>query len=96
MLIVTESAKTRLADMLAEQGAAETDAARMVIEEDDFNLQLDTPRFEDETYEHAGRTVLILAPSVTRTLDQMVLDTIETEDGSELALHTGSDMGDAE
>jgi Fe-S cluster assembly iron-binding protein IscA len=96
MLIVTDSAKALVADMLAEHEAAETDAARLVIEGEDYNLQVDTAGPEDETYEHGGRTVLILAPSVTQTLDQMVLDTTETEEGTELALRDGSDAGEAQ
>jgi hypothetical protein len=96
MLIVTEAAKMALAEMLVQQEAAETDAARLVIEGEDYNLPLDTAGPEDETYEHAGRTVLILAPAVTQALDQMVLDANETEEGIELELHDGSDRGEAQ
>jgi len=97
MLIVTESAKMALAEMLVQQEAAETDAARLAPEGEgeQYNLHLDTPGPEDETYEHAGRTVRILAPAVTQALDQMVLDASETEEGIELELHDGSDTGEA-
>jgi Fe-S cluster assembly iron-binding protein IscA len=95
MLIVTESAKALLADMLAEHEAAETDAARLVIEGEDYNLQLDTPGPEDETHEQAGRTVLIVSPSVTEALDQIVLDTTETDEGTELTLRDASDTDEA-
>jgi hypothetical protein len=96
MLIVTDAAKALLAEMLNEHEAAETDAARLVPEEADYTLHIDTPQPEDETYEHGGRTVLLLTPSVTEALDQMVLDTTKTDEGTELALHDGSDTGDAQ
>jgi len=95
MLIVTDAAKAALAQMLAEQEAAETDAARLVPEDDEYNLRIDTPDSEDETYEHGGRTVLILAPSITQALDQMILAATETDEGLELELHDGSDTGKA-
>ena len=95
MLIVTEAAKAALAEMLVQQEATETDAARLAPDGEQYNLHLDTPGSEDETYEHAGRTVLILAPAVTQALDQMVLDASETEEGIGLELHDGSDTGEA-
>jgi Fe-S cluster assembly iron-binding protein IscA len=74
MLTVTEAASAHLAQMLANHDVAEDVAVRFVCEEQGIGLQQDSERPGDTTFEHKGRTVLLLDAQVTELLADGTLD----------------------
>jgi Fe-S cluster assembly iron-binding protein IscA len=84
MLTLTESAGVHLTDALAE--APEQAAVRLTVEQQSLAPRLDTAREDDVTFEHGGRTVLVLEPKLAEMLADRTLDTHETEQGPRLVL----------
>lgn len=82
MLAVTEDARTRLAQMLEQEGVPQENAVRLVNEGNAVMLQSDVERPGDETVEHSGRTVLVLDAQVSELLAESTLDI----DGAKLTL----------
>jgi Fe-S cluster assembly iron-binding protein IscA len=82
MLTVTDAAKTRLAQILDEQGLPEEVAVRLVYEEQGVALQQGSERPGDATFQHEGRTVLLLDADVSELLSEGTLDV----EGAELTL----------
>lgn len=88
MLAVTEAARTRLAQMLEQEGVPQEAAVRLVHDGDGVTLQSDAERPGDETFQYIGRTVLLLAAQVSELLAESTLDIA----GAKLTLrHLNSD-----
>jgi Fe-S cluster assembly iron-binding protein IscA len=86
MLTVTDNACAYLAEMLDNAGVPEGTAARVIINEEGLGLSPDTPNDDDATFDHDGRTVLVLQQQLAEQLDERTLDTVDTEEGKGLAL----------
>jgi len=86
MLTVTEVASARLAQMLEDQGVSEEVAVRFVIEGQGVALRQDTERPGDATFQHDGRTILLLDAEVSELLTETTLD---LEDARLTLLHSG-------
>jgi hypothetical protein len=77
MLNVTETASARLAEILSEEGLPEDTAIRLVHEGQGLSMQPDSERPGDATFQHEGRTVLLLDVQVSELLTD---DTLDVED----------------
>jgi Fe-S cluster assembly iron-binding protein IscA len=93
MLTVTESATAHLAEMLDEANAPGGAAARFVVGPEGLSLAMDAKRDGDETFEHEGRTVLLVAQDVSELLTEKTLDLKETEQGPALTLEDSPEAG---
>ena len=62
MLTITEAAGEHLTTLLENAKAPEETAIRFALEGDKLMPKLDTAQPGDETFVHAGRMVLVLAP----------------------------------
>ena len=74
MLTVTEAASARLRQMLEQQSMPEETAVRFVYEGQGVALQQDRERAGDTTFQHEGRTVLLLDAQVSELLAEDTLD----------------------
>lgn len=83
MLTVTEAAGEHLAELLTKQGAPEEVAVRFVREEQGVSLRPDSEKPGDATYEHGGRTILLLDNDAAELLADHTLEL----QGDQLALH---------
>jgi hypothetical protein len=86
MLAVTEVAAVRLAQKLTRKQTGDAFAMRFVRRRRGWNLRPDTPGPNDVAVVHEGRTVLVLAPDVARSLAERTLDARDTPAGSRLYL----------
>ena len=82
MLEVSEAARARLAHMLEQEAIPEEIAVRLVREPAGIALRGDSKRPGDETFQHGGRTVLVLDAVAAGLLSTSRLYI----DGAELAL----------
>ena len=80
MLTVTETASAYLAEMLDQAGAPEEVAVRFVPGENGVTMVSDAPQPEDTTFDHDGRTVLVLDEQISQLLADKTLD-IQDADG---------------
>jgi len=87
MLTVTEAASACLAEILKREEVPEGAAVRFVHEEGGLRLQSDDERPGDTTFQHEGRTVLLLDEQVSELLADETLDA----DGPKLALRGAGD-----
>lgn len=74
MLTVTEAASAHLARMIKRQNGPENIALRIVYEGQSAALRQDSDRTGDTTFQHAGRTVLLLDAQVSELLAEDTLD----------------------
>ena len=84
MLTVTEAARVRLTDMLADHPAEI--AARIVLEDEQMKLRQGTKRSGDQAFKHQGRIVLLLGKTIVSRLQDRVLDVRTTIHGPKLGL----------
>ena len=84
MLTITEAAGAHMAEVLAD--TQEDFAIRFVLAGQNLEPQLDKPRSGDTTFDHNGRTVLILDEDVSQMLAERTLDMQETHEGPRLML----------
>ena len=80
MLTITEIASAYLAAMLAQAGAPEEVAVRFVPGENGVTMVSDEPQPDDTTFDHDGRTVLVLDEQISQLLADKTLD-IQNADG---------------
>lgn len=85
MLTLTEAAAQLLAEVL-ERDEASNRAIRIAEGEGGWTMHLDHEEPEDESFEHEGRTIILLAPSVAEALEEKTLDVHNTEQGWKLRL----------
>lgn len=74
MLIITDSARANLAQMLEQQGAAPETAVRFVSDGQGIALQPDSEREGDTAFKHEGRTILLLDSQMSDLLSGVTLD----------------------
>jgi hypothetical protein len=74
MLTVTEAASARLAEILGQEGLPEDTAIRLVDEGQGIGMQPDSKRPGDATFQHEGRTVLLLGAQISELLSDDTLD----------------------
>ncbi len=86
MLTLSYTAGERLSLILADAGAPDDAAIRMVVDGDGFDLQFDTPRSGDTTFDHAAKVVLVIDKEVSDLLADTKLDVKVTGEESELVL----------
>jgi Fe-S cluster assembly iron-binding protein IscA len=85
-VILTEQALEHLAAALDRAAAGASDAIRLVAGRGGWAMRLDQPGPEDETFDHEGRTVLIVDTRVAEYLEDRTLDVRDTEAGPRLKL----------
>lgn len=85
MLTLTEAAARLLAEVL-ERDEASDRAIRIAEGEQGWTIHLDREAPEDESFEHEGRTIVLLAPPVAEALEDKTLDAYNTEQGWKLRL----------
>lgn len=95
MLNITEPAADHLAKLLDEAEAPEGTAARFIASEEGLSLQVDSPKPEDQTIEHGGKTLLVMEPQVAELLDDKTLALEDTDDGPALTIQAGEEEGEA-
>ena len=85
MLAITESAGAHLAQLLAENNAADDVAIRFLFIGETLTPKLDRVRPGDVTFDHEGRTVLVLDEPLSEELAGNTLDVNESQDGLRLS-----------
>ena len=79
MLTITESAGAHLAQLLVENNASEDTAIPFLLVGEQLRPSLDNVRPGDVTFEHEGRTVLVLDEPLSNQLADNTLDLKEVE-----------------
>jgi len=86
MLTLTDAASEHLAKLLDESDVPDEAAVRLVVREEGVALAADQPKPEDTTFEHNGKTILVLDEQVAEALNDRTLDVEDTEQGRALAI----------
>lgn len=87
MVTVTDSACEFLADLLRENDLPGEVALRLAAEDEGkLGLFPDEPGELDDSFDHDGRTVLVIAPDVSTMLTGVEIDTVDTPEGKRLAI----------
>lgn len=86
MFNITDAAGTKLATILEEQSCPEEMAIRLVQDNQGLALSIDTQKPGDQTYDHDGRTILLIDESTQELLGGTTLDVEESDDGGRLCL----------
>ncbi|MFT5423682.1 MAG: Fe-S cluster assembly iron-binding protein IscA [Phycisphaerales bacterium] len=86
MLTVTDDAKSHLAEIITNNELSEDASIRLVTGPNGIGLAPDAPKPEDDTYEHAGRTVLVVDPALSAQLDDKTMSIEKSEAGEKLSI----------
>lgn len=86
MLNASDAACAFLGQLLVESDAPDDAAVRFVIDGNSLSLQLDDEKPGDATFNHEGRTVLVVDEDISKILDGKTLDLEESEEGPKLTL----------
>ena len=86
MLSVTDAATEHLTAILTEIQATDEQAVRLVCAEDGVSLAVDSAQNGDTTFEHQGKTILVLDEQAAERLGESTLDVEDTEEGPQLGL----------
>ncbi|UCD28480.1 MAG: hypothetical protein JSV03_15575 [Planctomycetota bacterium] len=86
MLTVTEPASAHLANMLVEAEAPEDVAVRFILQGKGLAMGLDREQPEDDSFDHQGKTVLLMDKQISELLTDKTLDVEDTEEGQQLSL----------
>lgn len=86
MLTVTEDAKAKFADMLDQGDAPEGVAIRLVVQDGGLAVTPDQEKPGDTTFEHAGRTVLLVEDQIVNHLEDRTIDVDQSEEGEQLKI----------
>jgi len=81
MLTVTDAAAEHLSEMLEEAKAPDDTAIRFVPGKAGLEMKLDKPIPADTTFDHDGRTVLMVSQKVAERLGEQTLDVEPAPDG---------------
>lgn len=84
MLTMTEAAGSHLAEILDKRDCADNVAVRIVCRNSRLSLSLDSLKPGDSTFEHEGRTVLLIAPEAVEKLRGETVDVRQTKAGKKL------------
>lgn len=74
MLSVTDAACEHFAQMLDQANAPEGTSIRLVAKEEGLGIQPDSSREGDSTYDHDGRTVLVVEERIAQGLGEHTID----------------------
>lgn len=80
-MTITEAAAQHLAVVLDNARANDRTTVRLAPGERGWVIQLDQPDAGDRSYDHGGRTVLVVAADADEVLSTALLDVCETEGG---------------
>ena len=86
MMTLTETAGDHLTEILNNSDVPEGVAVRFVCRESEISLSLDNQKPGDETFEHQGKTVLLLDQHAAEYLDGTTVDAEQTGTGGKLFL----------
>jgi Fe-S cluster assembly iron-binding protein IscA len=86
MFSITDAAGQHLTALLENAKAPEETAIRFALEGNNLTPKLDTAHPGDETFDHAGRTILVLDPDALRVVADRTLDVRPTDEGPKLVL----------
>lgn len=86
MLAVTEAAGKHLVGLLSEAEAPDDAAIRVVVANQGLALRIDHEQEGDKTFEHDGRTVLLLDDKVSEVLSDHTLDIEQAGEGPRLTI----------
>lgn len=85
-MTITEAAARHLAVVLDNANAGNDVTVRLAPRERGWVMQLDQPDPSDRSFDHDGRTVLVVAADADAALMGVMLDVRETESGAQLLL----------
>lgn len=74
MLTVTDDARAHFAKLLDGANVPDESVVRIVAQEQGLALAPDVARDGDETFDHDGKTVLVIQPELATHLEGMTLD----------------------
>jgi len=86
MLTVTTQAKAYLSQLLDRSKRSEEHAIRLAQTGEGMQMSIDEQQSADVTYEHEGKTVLVVEQEVAEALDQRELVLEDSEKGKVLAI----------
>jgi hypothetical protein len=86
MFTITDVAGDYLTELLENAPASAGTAVRFVVEDNTRTPKLDTAHPGETTFDHEGRTVLVLASSVAQAIADSTLDVQATDEGPQLVL----------
>jgi Fe-S cluster assembly iron-binding protein IscA len=87
MFTVTDGAIAKVAEMIENAQAPKSVALRIVAKgEETFGMRMDGAKPGDTTFDHDGKTVLVLDKEVSESLKERMLDVKNTKKGAELVL----------
>jgi len=86
MLTLTPQASEHLANLLNESDAPDEAAVRLVVREQGLALATDEPKPEDTTFDHDGKTVLVLDQQVAEALADRTIDVEDSAQGKALSI----------
>jgi Fe-S cluster assembly iron-binding protein IscA len=86
MLTVTDDARAHLATILDQNDIPQEQAVRLLVGPNGLGLAPDMPKDEDAAFDHAGRTVLVIEPSIADQLDGRTMDVEQTDQGTQIKL----------
>lgn len=87
MLYVTDAAVDELRGMLEQTEAGNSQGMRLVHNEGELGLQLDSPQAGDQVIAKGERPVLLIEPNLSTALDGATLDAVDMPEGRQLTLH---------
>lgn len=90
MLTVTDAAGTPLAHIIDREERLEEVAVRLTHDGRRIAMTVDGERPGDTSFNHKGRTVLLLDERVSELLESRTLDVKQTAKGDRLALRRGN------
>ncbi len=86
MFTVSYTASEHLALMLAEANAPDAAVFRLIVKNDETELEIDTVQPGDTTFDHAEKTVLVIDEQVSELVADMKLDVKVTGEEPELVM----------
>ena len=86
MMTLTEAAGDHLAEILNRSDVPDHVAVRFVCRDSEISLSLDNQKSDDMTFDHYGKTVLLLDSHAAEYLDDAKVDTEQTDAGTKLFL----------
>jgi Fe-S cluster assembly iron-binding protein IscA len=93
MLNVTDAAVEQLSEMLEHTEADGAQCVRLVANQGELELQVDTPREGDQVVAADERPVLLVDADLWSALDGATLDAVDTSEGKQLTLIGASSGG---
>lgn len=81
MLTITEGARAHLNEIIIAEECPDDIAVRLVLEDDGIMMALDRQQTDDTTFQHEGRTVLLLDQQLGELLGEEMLDVEDTAEG---------------